>query len=88
MPQERTQNMDNAPNAEMSSPNGPSHTNRPNFKFIESENSGGGNWIDFIHLLNGTVLVLSDEYVGQYASKEAFYEAQDQLGGFYLKPRS
>ena len=81
MPQERTQDMDNAPTAA----NSPIGTN---FKFIESENSGGGNWVDFIHLLNGTVLVLSDEYVGQYASKEAFYEAQDQLGGFYLKPRS
>ena len=56
-----------------------------NIPLIETENSGGGNWLDFIHLDNGTVLVLSDEYVGHYASKDAFYAAQDQINGFYLR---
>jgi hypothetical protein len=51
---------------------------------IETENSGGGNMLDFITLLNGKVLVISDEYVGLYASKSAFYDGEDQITGFYL----
>jgi len=52
---------------------------------IETENSGGGNMLDFITLRNGNVLVISDEYAGLYESKEAFYDSADQLNGFYLK---
>ena len=56
-----------------------------NIVSVETENSGGGNMLDFIQLLNGNVLVISDEYAGLYTSKEAFYEGADQLNGFYLK---
>ena len=52
---------------------------------IETENSGGGNMLDFIVLRNGNVLAISDEYAGLYAPKEAFYDSADQLNGFYLK---
>lgn len=63
-------------------------TDNTNVVSIETENSGGGNMLDFITLRNGYVLVISDEYVGLYASKNAFYAAEDQLGGFYLKDAS
>lgn len=56
-----------------------------NIVSVETENSGGGNMIDFIQLRNGNVLVISDEYAGLYESKEAFYDSADQLNGFYLK---
>lgn len=56
-----------------------------NIVSVETENSGGGNMVDFIQLRNGNVLVISDEYAGLYTSKEAFYECADQLNGFYLK---
>ena len=56
-----------------------------NIVSVETENSGGGNMLDFIQLLNGMVLVISDEYAGLYKSKEAFYEGADQINGFYLK---
>lgn len=59
-----------------------------NIVSIETENSGGGNMLDFIQLRDGKVLVISDEYAGLYTSKEAFYEGADQLNGFYLKDAS
>lgn len=57
---------------------------RPNVKLIETENSGGGNMLTFVTLTNDQVLVISDEYVGLYASKNAFYDGEDQITGFYL----
>jgi hypothetical protein len=59
-----------------------------NIASIDTENSGGGNMLDFITLRNGQVLVVSDEYVGLYASKDAFYATEDQINGFYLKDAS
>jgi hypothetical protein len=56
-----------------------------NIVSVETENSGGGNMLDFIVLRNGNVLVINDEYVGLYNSKDAFYEGEEQLNGFYLK---
>ena len=52
---------------------------------IETENSGGGNYLDFIELRNGNVLVIGDEYIGMYTSKEAFYDGANQLAGFYAE---
>ena len=63
-------------------------TDNTNVVSIETENSGGGNMLDFITLRNGQVLVISDEYVGLYASKDAFYSTEDQINGFYLKDAS
>jgi hypothetical protein len=59
-----------------------------NIVSIDTENSGGGNMLDFITLRDGQVLVVSDEYVGLYASKDAFYATKDQINGFYLKDAS
>lgn len=59
-----------------------------NIVSIETENSGGGNMLDFIQLRDGKVLVISDEYAGLYTSKEAFYECADQLNGFSLRDAS
>jgi len=56
-----------------------------NIVSIETENSGGGCMLDFITLRNGQVLVVSDEYVALHASKDAFYEGEDQIEGFYLR---
>ena len=56
-----------------------------NIMRIETENSGGGNMLDFIYLTNGQVLVISEDYLGHYASKEAFYDAKDQYNGFYFQ---
>ena len=57
----------------------------PNVKLIETENSGGGNMLTFVTLTNDQVLVISDEYVGLYASKNAFYDGDSQITGFYLE---
>jgi len=51
---------------------------------IETENSGGGCWLDFVTLSNGSVLVVNDEY----ASKEAFYNSTTSTKGFYLEGES
>jgi len=59
-----------------------------NIVTVETENAGGGCMLDFITLRNGQVLVVSDEYVGLYASKDAFYATKDQINGFYLKDAS
>jgi hypothetical protein len=55
---------------------------------IETENSGGGCWLDFVTLSNGSVLVVNDEYAGLYASKEAFYNSTTSTKGFYLEGES
>jgi len=39
-----------------------------------SENTGGGCWVDFIHLKDGRVIGLNDECVVLYESMEEFWE--------------
>jgi hypothetical protein len=46
-----------------------------NIKKIETENTGGGTMVDILTLWNGRVIVVSDEYVGVYTSKEDFYNS-------------
>lgn len=46
-------------------------------KEIATENTGGGCMVDFVTMTDGRVLSLNDEAIGVYASKEAFYDADD-----------
>lgn len=46
-------------------------------KYIEqlsSENTGGGCWVDFVHLANGQVIGVNDECAVLYESIEDFWE--------------
>lgn len=43
----------------------------------ESENSGGGCMIDFIHLANGLVIAISDEAIVLYDDQEKCYDGED-----------
>ncbi len=51
----------------------------------EIENMGGGCMVDILTMADGKVIVISDEYVGMYESKESFFGSGDQLDGFYIK---
>jgi hypothetical protein len=51
----------------------------------EVENMGGGCMVDILTMADGKVVVISDDYVGMYESKEAFFDSADQLNGFYIK---
>jgi hypothetical protein len=42
---------------------------------ITTENAGGGSMVDFIHLKDGRVIGLNDEYAVLYASMEEFWDA-------------
>ena len=55
-----------------------------NITKIETENTGGGSMVDIITLWNGKVIVISEDYVAAYQSKEAFYESSnlDNTAGF------
>ena len=55
-----------------------------NITKIETENTGGGCMVDILTLWNGKVIVISEDYVGIYQSKEAFYESSnlDNSTGF------
>jgi hypothetical protein len=48
-----------------------------NITKIETENTGGGTMVDILTLWNGKVIVVSEDYVGVYKSKEAFYESSN-----------
>lgn len=54
-------------------------------EYTETENMGGGFLVDILTLKDGRVVVISDEYLGLYASKDAFLDSGDQLNGFYLQ---
>jgi len=51
----------------------------------EVENMGGGCMVVILTMADGKVVVISDDYVGMYESKEAFFDSADQLNGFYIK---
>jgi hypothetical protein len=55
-----------------------------NITKIETENTGGGCMVDILTLWNGKVIVISEDYVAAYQSKEAFYESSnlDNTAGF------
>lgn len=44
-------------------------------KQITTENAGGGSMVDFIHLKDGRVIGLNDEYAVLYANMEEFWDA-------------
>jgi len=46
-----------------------------NITKIETENTGGGTMVDILTLWNGRVIVVNDECIGVYPSKEDFYNA-------------
>jgi hypothetical protein len=48
-----------------------------NITQIEIENTGGGCMVDIITLWNGRVIVISDESIGVYCSKNDFYNEVD-----------
>lgn len=54
-------------------------------KSTEVENMGGGCMVDILTLADGKVVVISDEYVGMYESKDAFLDGADQINGFYTQ---
>lgn len=56
-----------------------------NIKSTETANMGGGCMVDILTLNDGRVIVISDEYLGMYESKDAFFDSADQLNGFYLQ---
>lgn len=56
-----------------------------NIKETSTENMGGGCMVDILTLTDGRVIVISDEYLGMYESKDAFFDSADQLNGFYLQ---
>ena len=51
----------------------------------EVENMGGGFLVDILTMADGKVVVVSDEYVGLYESKDAFFSSADEINGFYIK---
>ena len=51
----------------------------------EVENMGGGCMVDILTMADGKVVVVSDEYVGLYESKDAFFSSADEINGFYIK---
>jgi hypothetical protein len=51
-----------------------------NITQIEIENTGGGCMVDIITLWNGRVIVISDESIGVYPSKDDFYN-DNEVGG-------
>jgi hypothetical protein len=52
----------------------------------ETYNTGGGCMVDILHLPNGKVLTLSDEYISLYNSVEDMLEdgGTKSLNGFWL----
>jgi hypothetical protein len=42
---------------------------------ITCENAGGGSIVDFIHLWDGRVIALNDEYAVLYKSIDEFWDA-------------
>jgi hypothetical protein len=52
----------------------------------ETYNTGGGCMVDVLHLANGKVLILSDEYAGLYNSVEDMLDDDGTKGlnGFWL----
>ena len=51
----------------------------------EVENMGGGCMFDILTLADVKIVVISDEYVGLYESKDAFFSSADEINGFYIK---
>lgn len=45
---------------------------------ITTENAGGGSMVDFIHLKDGRVIGINDEYAVLYNSMEEFWDATAQ----------
>ena len=52
----------------------------------ETYNTGGGCIVDVLHLRNGKVLILSDEYCGLYENIDQMLEddGTKSLNGFWL----
>jgi hypothetical protein len=46
-----------------------------NITKIETENTGGGCMVDILTLWNGQVIVVNDECIGVYSSKDDFYNS-------------
>lgn len=49
---------------------------------VETHDTGGGCLVDVVFLNDGTILCISDDYVGLYSNEDAFYEGESELGGF------
>jgi hypothetical protein len=47
-----------------------------------TDDYGRGHPLDIITLKDGTVLVISDEYIGHYSSLDDFDGGSDELNGF------
>ena len=45
---------------------------------ITTENAGGGSMVDFIHLKDGRVIGINDEYAVLYDSMDEFWDATAQ----------
>ena len=45
---------------------------------ITTENAGGGSMVDFIHLKDGRVIGINDEYAVLYNSMDEFWDATAQ----------
>lgn len=50
----------------------------------ETINMGGDCMVDVLHLVDGSVLCVSDEYVGHYASLDSFLNDGNELNGLWF----
>jgi hypothetical protein len=54
---------------------------------VTSENSGGGTFVDFVHLNDGRVIGITDDCVCLYESLDAFWECRlENIPTIYLTP--
>ena len=44
---------------------------------IETENTGGGCMCDYVHLKDGTILIISEDCVGLYPNFDAYENHED-----------
>ena len=58
------------------------YSNRSHIKAHFTDDFGGGNCLDVITLQDGSVIIISDEYVGHYPSLDDFDGGVEQLNGF------